>query len=70
MVSPAMGATLQTFFSRRALIIELFPTLGYPIKPTLICRLSACNCTKKKFKIRIAIDYVILEDNIYFRELP
>lgn len=27
-VSPAMGATLQTFLDRRVLMIELFPTLG------------------------------------------
>lgn len=27
-VSPAMGATLQTFLERRVLIMELFPTLG------------------------------------------
>lgn len=27
-VSPAMGATLQTFLDRSVLMIELFPTLG------------------------------------------
>ena len=27
-VSPAIGATLHTFFERRVLIIALFPTLG------------------------------------------
>ena len=34
-VSPGMGAVLQTFFFISVLIIELLPTFGYPIKPTL-----------------------------------
>jgi hypothetical protein len=28
------------------LMIELLPTLGYPINPTLICFLSECNCKR------------------------
>lgn len=35
LVSPAIGATLQTFFDRNVLMIELLPTLGYPIQPIL-----------------------------------
>lgn len=35
LVSPAIGATLQTFFDRSVLMMELFPTLGYPMQPTL-----------------------------------
>jgi hypothetical protein len=30
-----MGATLQTFFDRNVLMMELLPTLGYPIQPIL-----------------------------------
>jgi hypothetical protein len=30
-----MGATLQTFFDRNVLMMELLPTLGYPIQPML-----------------------------------
>ena len=47
---PARGATLHTFFERRALMTELLPTLGYPMKPTEICLLSLCsfpNCLSK-----------------------
>lgn len=43
-VSPAIGATVQTFFFLSVLMTELLPTLGYPINPTLICFLSMCNC--------------------------
>lgn len=35
-----MGAALQTFFYFKELITELFPTLGYPMNPTLIFFLS------------------------------
>lgn len=45
-VSPAIGATLQTFLERRVLITELFPTFGYPMKPTLICFLSVWSCER------------------------
>lgn len=36
-VSPAIGATLHTFFLRRVFIIEDLPVFGYPMSPTLIC---------------------------------
>jgi hypothetical protein len=47
LVSPGIGATLQTLFFIKALIMELLPTLGYPINPTLmhffsLCKLSNC----------------------------
>jgi len=47
LVSPGTGATLQQFFFMRALMTELFPALGYPIRPTLMFFLSLCrrsNC--------------------------
>ena len=46
-VSPGMGATVQTFFFRKVLIIDDFPVLGYPMKPTDICLRDECkaeNC--------------------------
>lgn len=36
-VSPGIGATVQTFLFRKVLMIEDFPVLGYPMKPTDIC---------------------------------
>lgn len=50
LVSPGMGATLQTFFFISELMTELLPTLGYPMKPTLICFFSECslpNCRSR-----------------------
>lgn len=41
-VSPGIGATVHTFFLRKVLIIEDFPVLGYPIRPTEICFRSEC----------------------------
>src|SRR6266498_3515358 len=41
-VSPGMGATVQTFFFRKVLIIDDLPVLGYPMKPTDICFRSEC----------------------------
>ena len=35
LVSPAIGATLHTFFLRSVLMTELLPTFGYPMNPTL-----------------------------------
>lgn len=49
MVSPGIGATRHTFPLLIVLIMLLFPTLGYPTKPTEICFLSECsreNCRK------------------------
>jgi hypothetical protein len=40
LVSPGIGATVQTFFFLRVLMMLLLPTLGYPMKPTEICFLS------------------------------
>ena len=42
LVSPGIGALLQTFFYFKELIMEDFPTFGYPMKPTLMCFLSLC----------------------------
>jgi len=39
-VSPGIGAALQTYFAFKELMTELFPTFGYPTKPTLIVFLS------------------------------
>jgi hypothetical protein len=39
-VSPAIGATTQTFFFLRVLMILDLPTLGYPTIPTETCFLS------------------------------
>ena len=39
-VSPGIGAVLQTAFFLSVLMIEDFPTLGYPMNPTEICFLS------------------------------
>ena len=35
-----MGAVLQTTFLRKVFIMEDFPVLGYPMKPTETCFLS------------------------------
>ena len=46
-VSPAIGATVQTFFFLSVLMMLDLPVLGYPTKPTEICFLSECktlNC--------------------------
>ena len=40
LVSPGIGADLQTFFFLRELITLLLPTLGYPMNPTEIVFLS------------------------------
>ena len=32
-----MGATVQTFFFLKVLIMEDFPVFGYPMNPTEIC---------------------------------
>ena len=40
LVSPGIGALLHTFFYLIELIIDDFPTFGYPINPTLMCFLS------------------------------
>lgn len=40
LVSPGMGATVQTFFFLSVLMMLDFPTFGYPMKPTEICFLS------------------------------
>ena len=37
LVSPGCGATVQTFFLRRVLMTEDFPTEGYPMSPQEIC---------------------------------
>src|SRR6185312_16173575 len=42
LVSPGMGATLQTFLAASVLMMEDLPTLGQPTKPTEICLRSAC----------------------------
>lgn len=41
-VSPGIGATLQTFFLRRVLIILDLPVFGYPMSPTETCFRSLC----------------------------
>lgn len=43
-VSPGTGATRQTLPLLSVLITLLFPTFGYPTKPTEICFLSECSC--------------------------
>ena len=44
LVSPGIGATLQTLPFLSVFMTLLLPTLGYPIKPTDICFLSECSC--------------------------
>jgi len=49
LVSPGIGATVQTFFFLMVLMILDLPTLGYPMNPTEICFLSEWrteNCLK------------------------
>ena len=43
LVSPGTGAALQTPFDFIVFITDDFPTLGYPIKPTLTVFLSLWN---------------------------
>ena len=53
-VSPGIGAVVHTFFLRRVLIIEDFPVLGYPMKPTEICFLELCrdeNCRNNEINV-------------------
>lgn len=62
LVSPGIGATLQTFFFRNVLIMEDLPTLGYPINPTEICLRSECNdenCRNKLIKLPLPKELVI-----------
>lgn len=49
-VSPGIGATVATFLPLRVLMIDDLPVLGYPIRPTETCFLSAWsfeNCRKR-----------------------
>ncbi len=45
---------MNTFLCLSVLITELFPTFGYPMKPTEICCLSLCNCENCCSKLIIA----------------
>ena len=38
-----MGATVQTFFLRRVLMMDDLPVLGYPMNPMEICLRSECS---------------------------
>ncbi len=66
LVSPAIGATLHTFFFLNALMTELLPVFGYPINPTLICFRSLCslpNCRKSWMRAPLPNGFVRLAWN-------
>jgi hypothetical protein len=66
LVSPGIGAVLQTTFLRNVFIMEDFPVFGYPMKPTETCFLSewrSANCRSKAIKEPLPKEFVIDEWN-------
>ena len=62
-VSPGIGATVQTFFFLKVLMMEDFPVFGYPMKPTEICLRLECseeNCRRSAIREPFPNEFVIL----------
>ena len=61
-VSPGIGATVQTRFFRKVLMMLDFPVFGYPMRPTDICLREECselNCRNNVISEPLPKEFVI-----------